>query len=38
MDWNSSMKSSRVRVASVPILVELWSSPLFHSIESRHSL
>jgi hypothetical protein len=37
-DWNSSMKSSRLRVALVAVLVELWSLSLFHFIESRHSL
>jgi hypothetical protein len=30
MDWNSSMKSSRIRVAPVAIPMELWSVPLFH--------
>jgi hypothetical protein len=29
MDWNSSMRSSRLRVASVIIPVVLWSLPLF---------
>jgi hypothetical protein len=38
MDWNSSMKSSRLRVDSVAIPVELWSLPLFYFIESLHSL
>jgi hypothetical protein len=38
MDWNSSMRSSRLRVAPVVILVVLWSLSLFHSAESRHSL
>jgi hypothetical protein len=38
MDWNSLMKSSRLRVAPVAVLVELWSLSLFHFIESRHSL
>jgi hypothetical protein len=38
MDWNSLMKSSRLRVAPVAIPVELWSLPLFRFIESRHSL
>jgi hypothetical protein len=38
MDWNSSTKSSRLHVAPVAILVELWSLPLFRFIESRHSL
>jgi hypothetical protein len=38
MDWNSSTKGSRLRVASVAIPMELWSLPLFHFVESRHSL
>jgi hypothetical protein len=38
MDWNSSMKCSRLRVASVAIPVELWSLSLFRSVESRHRL
>jgi hypothetical protein len=38
MDWNSSSKSSRLRVAPVAVPVELWSLPLFLFIESRHSL
>jgi hypothetical protein len=38
MDWNSLTRSSRLRVAPVAIPVELWSLPLFHSIESHHSL
>jgi hypothetical protein len=38
MDWNSSMRSSRLRVALVAIPVELWSLPLFRFVESRHSL
>jgi hypothetical protein len=29
MDWNFSTKSSRLRVALVAVLVELWSLPLF---------
>jgi hypothetical protein len=29
MDWNSSPKSSRLRVASVAVPVVLWSLPLF---------
>jgi hypothetical protein len=37
MDWNSSTRSSRLRVALVVICVVLWSLPLFHSTESRHS-
>jgi hypothetical protein len=38
MDWNSSTRNSRLRVTSVVVPVELWSLPLFHSIESHHSL
>jgi hypothetical protein len=38
MDWNSLTRSSRLRVAPIAIPVELWSLPLFHSIESHHSL
>jgi hypothetical protein len=38
MDRNSSTRSSRQRVAPVVIPVELFSLPLFHSVESRHSL
>jgi hypothetical protein len=38
MDWNSSTKSSRLRVATVAIPMELWSLPLFRSVESHHSL
>jgi hypothetical protein len=38
MDWNSSTKSSRLRVAPVVVPVVLWSLPLFCSAESRHSL
>jgi hypothetical protein len=38
MDWNSSMRSFRLRVAPVVIPVVLWSLPLFRSAESRHSL
>jgi hypothetical protein len=38
MDWNSSMESSRLRVALVAIPMELWSLLLFYFIESRHSL
>jgi hypothetical protein len=38
MDWNSSTKSSRLRVAPVAVPVELCSLPLFHFIESHHSL
>jgi hypothetical protein len=38
MDWNSSTRSSRLRVTSVVVPVELWSLPLFCSIESHRSL
>jgi hypothetical protein len=38
IDWNSSMRSSRLRVAQVVVPVVLWSLPLFRSTESRHSL
>jgi hypothetical protein len=38
MDWNYSMRRSRLRVASVAIPVVLWSLPLFHFADSRHSL
>jgi hypothetical protein len=38
MDWNSSMRCSRLRVALVVIHVMLWSLPLFRSAESHHSL
>jgi hypothetical protein len=38
MNWNSSMRSSRLRVAPVAVLVVLWSLMLFHFAESRHSL
>jgi hypothetical protein len=38
MDWNSSMRSSRLRVAPVLVPVVLWSFPLFCSTESCHSL
>jgi hypothetical protein len=38
MDWNSSMSSSRLRVAPVVVPVVLWSVPLFCSVESLHSL
>jgi hypothetical protein len=37
MDWNSSMRSSRLRVAPVAIPVVLWSLPLFRSAGSRLS-
>jgi hypothetical protein len=38
VDWNSLMRSSRLRVVPVAIPVVLWSLPLFHSAESRISL
>jgi hypothetical protein len=38
MDLNSSIRSSRLCVAPVVILVVLWSFSLFCSTESRHSL
>jgi hypothetical protein len=38
MDWNSSMRSSRLRVAPVVVPVVLWSLLLFRSAKSRHSL
>jgi hypothetical protein len=38
MDWNSSTRSSGLRVAPVVVPVVLWSLPLFHSTESHHSL
>jgi hypothetical protein len=38
MNWNSSMRSSRLCVASIVIPVVLCSLPLFHFIKSRHSL
>jgi hypothetical protein len=38
IDGNSSMRSSRLRVAPVVIPVELWSLPLFYFIESWHIL
>jgi hypothetical protein len=38
MDWNYSMRSSRLRVAPVVVPVELWSLPLFCSVENNHSL
>jgi hypothetical protein len=37
MDWNSSTRSSRLRVAPVVVPVVLWSLLLFRSAESRHS-
>jgi hypothetical protein len=36
MDWNSSTRSSRLRVALVVIPAVLWSLPLFHSTKNRH--
>jgi hypothetical protein len=38
MDWNSSTRSSMLRVAPVVVPVELWSLSLFCSVESHHSL
>jgi hypothetical protein len=38
MDWNSSTRSYRLHVALVAVPVELWSLPLFHFVESHHSL
>jgi hypothetical protein len=38
MDWNSLMRSFRLRVALVVVPMVLWSLPLFCSIESHHSL
>jgi hypothetical protein len=38
MDWNSSMRSSRLRIASVAVHVVLWSLPLFRFAESHLSL
>jgi hypothetical protein len=38
MDWNSSTRSSRLRVASVAVPMVLWSLPLFCFVESRLSL
>jgi hypothetical protein len=38
MDWNSSTRSSWLRVAPIVVPVELWSLPLFRLFESRHSL
>jgi hypothetical protein len=38
MDWNSSLRSSRLRVARVAVPVVLWILPLFHFIESHLSL
>jgi hypothetical protein len=38
MDWISSMRGSRLRVAPVVDPVVLWSLPLFHFAESHLSL
>jgi hypothetical protein len=38
MDWNSSMRSSRLFVAPVTIPVELYSLLMFYFAESHHSL
>jgi hypothetical protein len=38
IDWNSSTRSSRLRVAPVAVPVELWSLSLFYFIESHYSL
>jgi hypothetical protein len=38
MVWNSSMRSSRLRVAPIAVPMELWSLPLFRFVESRRSL
>jgi hypothetical protein len=38
MDWKSSMRNSRIRVAPIAIPMELWSLPLFHFAKSRHCL
>jgi hypothetical protein len=38
MDWNSSMRSSRLRVTLVAVPVVLWSLPLFHFTECHFSL
>jgi hypothetical protein len=38
MDWNSSTRSSRLCVASVAVPMEFCSLPLFHFVESHHSL
>jgi hypothetical protein len=37
MDWNSSTRSSGLRVPPVAIPMVLWSLPLFRSTESRLS-
>jgi hypothetical protein len=38
MNWNSSTRSSRLRIALVVVPVVLWSLSLFHFAESRLSL
>jgi hypothetical protein len=38
MDWNSSMRSYRLRVAPIAIPVVLYSLPLFHFAENHQSL
>jgi hypothetical protein len=38
MDWNSSTRSSRLRIAPVAVPVVLWSLSLFRFIESHLSL
>jgi hypothetical protein len=38
MNWNSSTRSSRLRVAPVAVPMELWSLTLFCFIKSHHSL
>jgi hypothetical protein len=38
IDWNSSTRSFRLRVAPVAVPVELWSLLLCHSVESHYSL
>jgi hypothetical protein len=38
MDWNSSTRCSRLRVAPVVVPMVLWSLPLFHRAKSHHSL
>jgi hypothetical protein len=38
MDWNSSMRSSRLRVTPVAVPMVLWSLPLFCFTESHLSL
>jgi hypothetical protein len=38
MDWNSSTRSSWLRVVPVVIPVVLWSLPLFCFTENHHSL